>query len=88
MKTGSLPEDVYDVSNEELGRGTFGTVFICTERKSKLKLAAKFVKITCKEDRRNMEREIAIMSGLHHPRIIQLFDAYDCGSTITCVLEL
>lgn len=35
-----------------------------------------------------MEREIEIMSGLHHPRIIQLYDAYDDGSTIVCVLEL
>lgn len=35
-----------------------------------------------------MEREIELMSGLHHPRIIQLYDAYDDGSTIVCVLEL
>lgn len=35
-----------------------------------------------------MEREIEIMSGLHHPRIIQLYDAYDDGTTITCILEL
>lgn len=69
-------------------RGTYGTVCICFEKKTGLKLAAKFVKVTCKEDRRNMEREIEIMSGLHHPRIIQLYDAFDDGSTITCVLEL
>lgn len=69
-------------------RGTYGTVYICKEKSTGLKLAAKYVKVTCKEDRRNMEREIEIMSGLHHPRIIQLYDAYDDGSTIVCVLEL
>lgn len=88
LKKGSIPTDIYDVSKKELGRGTFGTVFICKEKSTGLKLAAKFVKVTCKEDRRNMEREIEIMSGLHHPRIIQLYDAYDDGSTIMCILEL
>lgn len=61
---------------------------MCTERKTSLKLAAKYVKCTCKEDRRNMEREIDIMSGLHHPRIIQLYDAFDDGKTFCCILEL
>lgn len=69
-------------------RGTYGTVYVCKEKSTGLKLAAKFVKCTCKEDRRNMEREISIMSGLHSPRIIQLYDAFDDGTTITCVLEL
>lgn len=61
---------------------------MCTEKVTGLRLAAKYVKVTCKEDRRNMEREIEVMSGLHHPRIIQLYDAYDDGLTIICVLEL
>lgn len=61
---------------------------MCTDKATGLRLAAKYVKVTCKEDRRNMEREIEIMSGLHHPRIIQLYDAYDDGSKIICVLEL
>lgn len=69
-------------------RGTYGTVYVCREKSSGLRLAAKYVKVTCKEDRRTMEQEIEIMSGLHHPRIIQLYDAYDDGSTIVCVLEL
>lgn len=68
--------------------GTFGTVYLCKEKTSGLELAAKFVSVEQKEDRINMEREIDIMSGLHHPRIIQLFDAYDDGQTITCILEL
>lgn len=69
-------------------RGTFGTVYMCKEKASGLELAAKFVWVKRKEERANMEREIDIMCGLHHPRIIQLFDAYDDGRTITCILEL
>lgn len=63
-------------------------MYPCVERKTGLRLAAKYVKINCKEDRRNMEREIDVMSGLHHPRIVQLYDAFDNKNQIICVLEL
>lgn len=53
-----------------------------------MEFAAKFVTCERKEDRRNMEREIDIMSGLHHSRIIQLYDAFDDGKTMCIVLEL
>lgn len=68
--------------------GTYGTVYRCTERATHLELAAKFVKVKLKDERLSMEREIELMSGLHHPRIIQLYDAFDDGKTITCMLEL
>lgn len=61
---------------------------MCKDRATKLSLAAKFVPVKLKEERLNMEREIEIMSGLHHPRIIQLYDAFDDGKTITCIFEL
>lgn len=41
-----------------------------------------------KEDRRNVEREVDIMKKLQHPRLIQLYDAYDCGKTMIVILEL
>lgn len=63
-------------------------MYLCKEKKTGLQLAAKFVAVPHKEDRINMEREIDVMSGLHHPRIIQLYDAFDDGKTITCILEL
>lgn len=61
---------------------------MCDEKGTGLKLAAKFVHCSNKEERRNMEREIDIMSGLHHPKIIQLYDAFDEGKIMTCILEL
>jgi myosin-light-chain kinase len=41
-----------------------------------------------REDRRNVEREIEIMRLLQHPRLIQLYDAYDNGKAMCVVLEL
>ncbi|GAB0099886.1 death-associated protein kinase related [Sergentomyia squamirostris] len=82
------PSDFYDISTEELGRGKYGTVYLCRERSSNLELAAKFVPCPKREDRRNMEREIDIMRTLQHPRLIQIYDAFDDGHTITIILEL
>ncbi|XP_055702745.1 myosin light chain kinase 2, skeletal/cardiac muscle-like [Phlebotomus papatasi] len=83
-----IPSDLYDISPEELGRGKYGTVFLCRERATGLELAAKFVPCPKREDRRNMEREIDIMRTLQHPRLIQIYDAFDDGKTISIILEL
>lgn len=72
----------------ELGRGSFGTVFLCKEKKTGLELAAKIVKYKKKKERGDMEREIDIMSSLHHPRLIQMYDAFDYDNHIYVVLEL
>lgn len=39
--------------------------------------AAKFVKCTSREDRRNVEREVEIMNALKSPKLLQLFEAYE-----------
>jgi len=31
--------------------------------------------------------EIAIMTRLHHPNIVQLYDVYDNGETISLIME-
>lgn len=81
------PAGKYDIL-PELGRGSFGTVFLCKEHESGLNLAAKIVKYKKKSDRADMEREIDIMSCLHHPRLIQMYDAFDHDNHIYVVLEL
>ncbi|PNF38614.1 hypothetical protein B7P43_G03962 [Cryptotermes secundus] len=80
-------KELYDLQSE-LGRGKFGTVYRCREKSSGLQLAAKFVATPKREDRRNVEREIEIMRLLQHPRLIQLYDAYDNGKAMCVVLEL
>ncbi|XP_059479974.1 myosin light chain kinase, smooth muscle isoform X2 [Neocloeon triangulifer] len=80
-------KEFYDLETE-VGRGKFGTVYKCKEKATGLGLAAKFVLTPRKEDRRNVEREVDIMKVLQHPRLIQLYDAFDNGKTMCLVLEL
>ena len=67
-------------------RGKFGIVRRCTEKATKKKLAAKFITVNRLEDRREVEREIDIMRSLQHPRLLQLFDAFDDGKTQMCLI--
>lgn len=67
-------------------RGKFGTVYRCHEKSTGLTLAAKFVGIARREDRRNVEREVMIMRMLQHPRVIQLYDAFE-ASNVMCVVQ-
>ncbi|XP_054262140.1 calcium/calmodulin-dependent protein kinase type 1G-like [Macrosteles quadrilineatus] len=78
-------KEFYDLE-DEIGRGKFGTVYRCREKSTGLTLAAKFVGIARREDRRNVEREVDIMRMLQHPRIIQLYDAFE-SSNVMCVVQ-
>ncbi|XP_022257870.1 myosin light chain kinase, smooth muscle-like, partial [Limulus polyphemus] len=74
---------------EELGRGKFGTVYKCSEKETGRILAAKFITTTRADDRKDVEREVDIMRILQHPRLLQLYDAYDDEKKQMClVLEL
>ncbi|CAG0901107.1 unnamed protein product [Darwinula stevensoni] len=80
--------DLYNLS-EIVGRGKFGVVYRCREKSTGLTFAAKFVKTTKKEDRKDVEREMEIMRMLQHPRLLQLYDAFDDGKHEMClILEL
>lgn len=69
-------------------RGKFGTVYRCQEKTTGLQLAAKFIPIPKRDDRRNVEREVEIMNSLQHPLIIQLYDAFEYQKMMCVVLEL
>lgn len=69
-------------------RGKFGTVFRCREKATGLQLAAKFVPIPKRDDRRNVEREVELMNSLQHTLIIQLYDALEYQKMMCVVLEL
>lgn len=69
-------------------RGKFGTVYLCREKSTGLELAAKLVAVNRRDERRNVEREVDVMRRLRHPRLIQLYDAYDWGKYMCVVLEL
>ncbi|XP_076032022.1 uncharacterized protein LOC143019926 isoform X4 [Oratosquilla oratoria] len=91
VKTDEDMRTYYDLS-KEIGRGRFGTVFLCNEKRTSLKFAAKFVNTKRNQDRQNVEREIEIMQTLNaerpHPRLIQLYDAFDIGKEMCLILEI
>lgn len=72
----------------ELGRGSFGTVFLCKEKSSGLELAVKIVTYKKKKEKAMMEMEIDILSSLNHSAIIQVYDAFDFGNKLYCFMEL
>lgn len=87
IKRGVDANEIYEMLSE-VGRGKFGTVYRCSEKATGLKLAAKFVPIPKREDRRNVEREVEIMNSLQHHLIIQLYAAYEYQKMMCVVLEL
>lgn len=72
--------------SDELGRGRFGTVLKCTEKKTGRKFAAKFVSTRQREERENVEREVDIMKSLQHRRLLQLYDVYDDEGNEICII--
>ncbi|XP_049310009.1 death-associated protein kinase related [Bactrocera dorsalis] len=87
IRRGVDANELYEILGE-VGRGKFGTVYKCQEKENGLKLAAKFVPIPKREDRRNVEREVEIMNSLQHHLIIQLYAAYEHQKMMCVVLEL
>lgn len=88
VKKGSDVKSEYSL-HEELGKGKFGVVYRCTEKSTGRQLAAKFIKTIRSEDRKDVEREVDIMRYLQHPRLLQLYDAFDDGKKEMClILEL
>lgn len=73
---------------EELGKGKFGSVFRCKEKKSGKVLAAKFIKTSRPAERKEVENEVQIMKELQHPQLLQLYDAFDDGKEMILILEL
>ncbi|XP_014671846.1 PREDICTED: myosin light chain kinase 2, skeletal/cardiac muscle-like [Priapulus caudatus] len=79
---------LYQVFDEELGRGKFGAVYRCKEKKNGRILAAKYIKTARPADKKEVENEVALMQELQHPRLLQLYDAFDTGSEMILIMEL
>ena len=72
---------------EELGRGAFGVVHRAIERATGKNWAAKF--IHCKPKEKEVVRhEIDIMNSLHHPKLMQLHEAFDSAGEMVMILEM
>lgn len=74
---------------DEIGEGKFGKVYRCREKATGLELAAKRIKIKRDADRAQVEKEVAIMTQMRHPRIAQIYDAFSTPENdIILVMEV
>uniref|UniRef100_A0A915C9A3 Protein kinase domain-containing protein n=1 Tax=Parascaris univalens TaxID=6257 RepID=A0A915C9A3_PARUN len=74
---------------DEIGEGKFGKVYRCREKATGLELAAKRIKIRRDADRAQVEKEVAIMTQMRHPRIAQIYDAFSTpDNDIILVMEV
>ncbi|GFO39596.1 myosin light chain kinase, smooth muscle, partial [Plakobranchus ocellatus] len=71
-----------------LGKGKFGEVKKCQERKTGRQLAAKFIEVNGPQDRNDVLNELEIMKNLQHPRLLQLYDAFEVRDKFCLVMEL
>ncbi|XVF63631.1 hypothetical protein PTKIN_Ptkin09bG0102100 [Pterospermum kingtungense] len=82
---------IYDFG-KELGRGTFGVTYLCTEKATERKYACKSFqrrKLTTKEQVEDVRRETLILQHLTgHPNIVEFKGAYEDRHNIDLVMEL
>jgi len=73
-----------------LGSGAFGEVRKCMDKKNKNTYAVKILrkKVLDVSSKNLLEREIAVMSKLHHPNIVQMIEAFDTPKKTYLILEL
>ncbi|XP_055900406.1 myosin light chain kinase 3-like isoform X2 [Biomphalaria glabrata] len=79
--------DLYTVDSI-LGKGKFGEVKRCRERRTGRQLAAKFIEVNGPQDRLDVLNEVEIMKHLQHPRLLQLYDAFENRENFCLVMEL
>ncbi|XVF63625.1 hypothetical protein PTKIN_Ptkin09bG0101500 [Pterospermum kingtungense] len=81
---------IYDLE-KELGRGTFGIIYLCIEKATGRKYACKSIsrrKLTIDEQVQNVRREIAILQHLTgQPNIVEFKGAYEDNHNIHLVME-
>lgn len=79
--------DRYDIL-EEIGTGAFGVVHRCRERSTGNIFAAKFIPSAHPMEKELIRREIDIMNQLHHPKLINLHDAFEDDDEMVLIFEL
>lgn len=79
--------DYYDIL-EEIGTGAFGVVHRCRERKTGNIFAAKFIPVAHNVEKELIKKEIDIMNQLHHPKLINLHDAFEDDDEMVLIFEL
>jgi len=85
IQTESVYEN-YDIL-EEIGTGAFGVVHRCREKKTGNHFAAKFIPVSHPMEKALIRKEIDIMNQLHHPKLINLHDAFEDEDEMVLIYE-
>ncbi|NXM70166.1 STK36 kinase, partial [Serilophus lunatus] len=74
---------------EMIGEGSFGRVYKGRRKHSAQVVALKFIPKVGRSEKelKNLQREIEIMRGLHHPNIIQLLDSFETDKEVVVVTD-
>ena len=83
--------DFYDiVETKRLGKGSYGSVYLCRHRKTCDEFACKVIGMNRINSHylRKLHMEIAIMKQVDHPNIIKLRDVFFGSRTVYLVMEL
>jgi len=79
--------DVYDISNNILGEGSFGIVRLCMHRTKFTNNAVKSIDKSLTNSVR-INQEIEILQSIDHPNILKLVDLFEDESHVHVVTEL
>ncbi|GAB6018673.1 hypothetical protein CHUAL_000349 [Chamberlinius hualienensis] len=74
----------------KLGQGTYGSVYLAQNNETGEEVAVKIVKktkICSSQDLLRIQREIQIMSMIHHPHIIRMYEVFENKNHIVLVME-
>ncbi|BAM40130.1 calcium-dependent protein kinase [Theileria orientalis strain Shintoku] len=88
LLNGKRIEDVYDLAEDKLGKGSYGNVIKGVHKQSGATRAVKIIRKAKIENAMRMKREIQIMKKLDHPNIIKLFEVYEDAEYLYLVMEM
>ncbi|NXN15144.1 STK36 kinase, partial [Indicator maculatus] len=74
---------------EKIGEGSFGRVYKGRRKHSAQVVALKFIPKVGRSEKelKNLQQEIDIMRGLHHPNIIQMLDSFETNKEVVVVTD-
>ncbi|KAF5287799.1 hypothetical protein FQR65_LT12167 [Abscondita terminalis] len=73
---------------KKLGKGTFGTVYLCERKHNKLKVVVKEVNADLNgEQTETAKNEVSVLKSLKHPNIVLYYDSFVSNGTFYIVME-